>query len=182
MEQLLSAPLHASVTLHSLLNVPVHFANKMGLKRYLMHTLSALRYIVVVSSHLQRGLERCVFFSFRAFLFTPLRAVWPVQLSLSNYATIKRLRGKQLLRCFGDISQAFVTLMVYSACTPEMLATVSITTRLKSSRSESTRAMYNLFGAPPIATEFFESFLLLLHTHYMLRPLRAIFRWNIYTG
>jgi hypothetical protein len=24
--------------------------------------------------------------------------------------------------------------------------------------------------------------LLLLHTHYMFRPLRAIFRWNIYTG
>jgi hypothetical protein len=35
-------------------------------------------------------------------------------------------------------------------------------------------------GAPSITTVFFECFLLLLHTHFMLRPLRAIFRWNIY--
>jgi hypothetical protein len=30
---LLSVPLHASVTLHNLLNVPVQFENKMGLKK-----------------------------------------------------------------------------------------------------------------------------------------------------
>jgi hypothetical protein len=30
---LLSAPLHAPVTLHNLLRVPVQFANKMGLKK-----------------------------------------------------------------------------------------------------------------------------------------------------
>jgi hypothetical protein len=30
---LLSAPLHASVTLHNLLNVPVQFANKMGFQK-----------------------------------------------------------------------------------------------------------------------------------------------------
>jgi hypothetical protein len=36
------------------------------------------------------------------------------------------------------------------------------------------------FWGPSIATVFFECFLLLLHTHYIL--LRAIFRWNIYIG
>jgi hypothetical protein len=34
-----------------------------------------------------------------------------------------------------------------------------------------------------IALNFSNVFLLLLlHIHYMFRPLRAIFRWNIYTG
>jgi hypothetical protein len=33
---------------------------------------------------------------------------------------------------------------------------------------------------PSIATVFFWMFLLLFHTHYMFRPLRAIFKWNIY--
>jgi hypothetical protein len=45
---------------------------------------------------------------------------------------------------------------------------------------------HNLFfwggGVLSIATVLFECFLLLSQTHYMFRPLRAIFRWNTYTG
>jgi hypothetical protein len=38
-----------------------------------------------------------------------------------------------------------------------------------------------LLGALSVATVFFRMvFLLILHTHYMFRPLRDIFRWNIY--
>jgi hypothetical protein len=35
---LLNAPLHASLTLHSLLNVPVQFANKMKLEKFIAKT------------------------------------------------------------------------------------------------------------------------------------------------
>jgi hypothetical protein len=41
---------------------------------------------------------------------------------------------------------------------------------------------FQSFGGPSITTVFFKCFLLLLDTHYMFRPLRAIFRWNIYTS
>jgi hypothetical protein len=52
---LLSAPLHASVTLHNLLNVPVKFANKMGFKKKkkkktLISRLSALTGVVLSAS------------------------------------------------------------------------------------------------------------------------------------
>jgi hypothetical protein len=41
------------------------------------------------------------------------------------------------------------------------------------------RLLLQPFWGPSITTAFFECFLLLFHTHYMFRPLRAIFRWNI---
>jgi hypothetical protein len=41
---------------------------------------------------------------------------------------------------------------------------------------------YNLQGRRQSQQYFSNVFVLLLHTHYMFRPLRAIFSWNKYTG
>jgi hypothetical protein len=53
-------------------------------------------------------------------------------------------------------------------------------TPLLISESKKNIQGYNLFGVRQSQQYFSNVFLLLLHTHYMFRPLQAIFRRNIY--
>jgi hypothetical protein len=68
---------------------------------------------------------------------------------------------------------------IYSASYSEYMTAFHRTVNRFCSILASVNLLQSL-GAPSIATVFFRMlFLLLFLTHYMFRPLRAIFKWNI---